>query len=110
KLVIAMSPASSAALTATNSFNVNVMDLLKKNFPNIRFETAMQYANTLAGNVVQMICETIEAQETGMCAFTEKMRAHAIIRETSSFKQKKSQGTWGAIIFQPFAIATMVGV
>ncbi|MGF6604586.1 hypothetical protein P3T23_009342 [Paraburkholderia sp. GAS448] len=32
------------------------------------------------------------------------------MRDTSSFKQKKSQGSWGAVIFQPFAIASMVGV
>jgi hypothetical protein len=38
------------------------------------------------------------------------MRAHAVVKDTSAFKQKKSQGTWGAIIFQPFAIAQMIGV
>lgn len=110
KLVLGMSPASSVALTATNSFNVNVGDLLKKNFPNVRIETAMQYYNTSAGNLVQMICEDVDGQEVGFCGFTEKMRAHAIVRETSSFKQKKSQGSWGAIILLPAAISQMVGV
>jgi hypothetical protein len=109
RLVLAMSPAANVALTATNSFNVNVFDLLKKNFPNIRFETAPQYA-TAAGHVIQLIAEEIENQETGYCAFTEKMRAHAIVKDLSAFKQKKSQGTWGAIIFQPFAFAQMLGV
>lgn len=108
-MVLAMSPVSSVALTATNSFNVNVYDLLRKNFPNITFETAPQYATT-AGNLVQLIAKTVEQQETGYCAFTEKMRAHAIVKDMSSFKQKKSQGTFGAIIFQPFAIAQMIGV
>jgi hypothetical protein len=110
KMVLAMSPASSVALTTTNQYNVNVFDLLKKNFPNIRIETAMQYFQTTAGNLVQLIAEEVDGQETGFCAFTEKMRAHAIIRETSAFHQKKSQGTWGAVILQPFAIAQMVGV
>lgn len=110
QLVLACSPAISVALTTTNSFNVNVFDLLKKNFPNIRFETAMQYENTAAGNLIQLIATTVDGQETGYCAFTEKMRAHAIVRMTSSFLQKKSQGTWGAVILQPFAIAQMVGV
>lgn len=108
-VVVAMSPAVSIALTATNSFNVNVKDLLRKNFPNITFETAPQYATT-AGQLVQMIAKTVENQETGYCAFTEKLRAHAVVKDTSAFKQKKSQGTWGAIIFQPFAIAQMIGV
>lgn len=111
KLVLAMSPNSSVALTATNAtFATNVYDMLKKNFPNIRFETATQYANTTAGNLVQLIAPEVEGQETGFCAFTEKMRAHAIIRNTSSFLQKKSQGSWGAVIRMPFAIAQLVGV
>ena len=114
RMVLAMSPAISVALTTTNQYNVNVHDLIKKNFPNIRIETAMQYGSSYnggtAGNLVQLIAEEIEGQQTGTCAFTEKMRAHPIIRDISSFKQKKSQGSWGAIIWQPFAIASMVGV
>ena len=109
KMTLAMSPQSSVALTATNSFNVNVWDLLKKNFPNIRLVTAPQYA-TAAGQLVQLKADEVDGQETGYCAFTEKMRAHAIVKETSAFKQKKSQGTWGAVIFQPFAITQMIGV
>jgi hypothetical protein len=109
-ITLAMSPASSVALTTTNQYNVNVYDLLKKNFPNIRFETATQYANSTTGNLMQMIVETVEGQKTGYCSFTEKMRAHAIVRGTSSFEQKKSQGTWGSVILQPFAIASMVGI
>ena len=108
-VTLAMSPTSETALTATNSFNVNVNDLLKKNFPNITIKTAPQYATT-AGQLVQMIATSIEGQDTGYMAFTEKMRAHAVVKDTSAFKQKKSQGTWGAIIFQPFAIAQMIGV
>ena len=108
-VTIAMSPEASIALTATNSFNVNVSDQLRKNFPNITFETAPQYA-TAAGQLVQMIAKTVEGQDTGYCAFTEKLRAHAIVKDTSAFKQKKSQGTWGAVIFTPFAIAQMIGV
>lgn len=112
ELVLCMSPASSVAMTATNAtFATNVYDMLKKNFPKIRFETAQQYLNPFgAGNLVQMIAPNVDGQETGFCAFTEKMRAHAIVRKTSSFLQKKSQGTWGTVIRQPFAISQMVGV
>lgn len=110
KMCLAMSPGSSVALTTTNSFNVNVYDLLKKNFPNIRFETAVQYANTSQGNLVQLVVEEVEGQPTGTCAFTEKLRAHRIIPRTSSFVQKKSAGTWGSIIWRPFAIGQLVGV
>jgi hypothetical protein len=118
KLVLSMSPSSAVALTATNSFNVNVYDLLKKNFPNIRFETAVQYGalsssnpqGVAAGNMVQMIVEEVEGMKTGYCAFNEKMRAHKIIPAASSYKQKVTGGTWGAIIRLPAGFAQMVGV
>ena len=118
KLVLAMSPGSEVALTFTNSFNVNVEDLLKKNFPNLRIETAVQYGalstsnpqGVAAGNMIQMIAEDIEGQQTGYCAFNEKMRAHVVVRQMSSFRQKISGGTWGAIIRMPIAFIAMVGV
>lgn len=106
---LCMSPASQKHLTDTNQYNVNVFDLLKKNYPNMTFETAVDY-KTDAGELVQLIAETLEGQETGYCAFTEKLRAHPIILDLSSWKQKKSQGTWGAIIKQPMCIASMIGV
>ncbi|WP_152563237.1 hypothetical protein [Caballeronia zhejiangensis] len=109
-MTLAMAPSSSVALTTTNIYNVNVSDMLKKNFPNLRVETAVQYQNPTGGNLMQLIAEEIEGQKTGFCAFTEKLRAHGIVRDTSSFKQKKSQGTWGTVIFQPFAVASMLGV
>lgn len=117
-MTLAMSPQSEVALTATNAFGVNVGDLLKKNFPNIKIETAVQYGvlnasnpqGISAGSVVQLIVRSVEGQESGYCAFNEKMRTHKIIPAMSSFKQKVTCGTWGAIIRQPFAIAQMLGV
>ena len=43
KMTLALSPVSAGALTATNTFNVNVDDLLKKNFPNLTVKQAVQY-------------------------------------------------------------------
>lgn len=108
KMVLAMSPTLSVALNKTNQYNVNVRDQVLKNFPGIRFETAPEYATT-GGQLVQMIVETLEGQDTATCAFTEKMRAHAIVRDTSSFLQKKSQGTFGCVVFRPFLIASLIG-
>lgn len=109
KMKLCMSPEIEVNLTKTNQYNVNVADLLAKNFPNLTVETAVQYA-TGSGQLVQLIADSIDGQNVGSAAFTEKMRAHAIVRDTSSFKQKKSQGTWGAIIKVPMAIASMIGV
>ena len=36
--------------------------------------------------------------------------AHPIVVGASSFKQKKSQGTWGTVIFRPFLIAQMLAI
>lgn len=110
KMVLALSPTSSVALLTTNQYNVNVNDMLRKNFPNIRVETAPQYISTGAGNLVQLIVEQFDGQEVATCVFTEKLRTHAIIRDLSSYKQKKSQGAAGAVIFRPMAISQMIGV
>lgn len=118
KMTLAMSPQSETALTSTNSFGVNVSDLLKKNFPNLDVKTAMQYGalsttnpqGVAGGELVQLIVGDIEGQKTGYCAFNEKMRAHPIVRNLSSFRQKVSGGTWGAIIRQPMGISQMLGV
>ena len=117
-LVLAMSPAASVALTATNSFNVSVSDLLKKNFPGLKIVTSVQYGALTAqnpqglagGNMLQLIAPAVEGQETGYCAFSEKMREHPIVRGLSSFKQKVTAGTWGAIVRQAFAVSQMLGV
>lgn len=109
KIVLAMSPTTEVAFNKTNQYNVNVHDQVKKNFPNIRIETAPEYA-TVGGQLVQMIVESVEGQQTATTAFTEKMRAHGIVKSLSSYEQKKSQGTWGTVIFRPVLIASMIGV
>jgi hypothetical protein len=108
-MTLAMSPKSQVALTFTTQYNVNVEDILKKNFPNMKVETAPEYS-TVSGELVQLIADEIEGQRTASCAFTEKLRAHPIKVELSSFQQKKSQGTWGTVIFRPFLVAQLLGV
>lgn len=105
-MCLAMSPTNQVNLKKGNQFNESVLSLLKTNFPNIRFETAVEFS-TDAGELVQLIIEELEGQETATCSFTEKMRAHAVVQDTSSWKQKKSQGTSGTIIFRSFLIGQM---
>lgn len=108
-MTLAMSPSAEVALTKTTNFNVNVADLLRKNFPNLVVKTAPEYS-TASGELVQLMLNSVEGQRVASCAFTEKLRAHPIVTEMSAFKQKKSQGTWGTIIYQPLFIAAMLGV
>jgi hypothetical protein len=109
-LKLVMSPSSLTALTATNeTFATNVYDLLKKNWKNLTYVTVPEY-DTDAGEVVQLICTSIMGQATGITATNCKLRSGRIIPSLSSFRQKKVQGTWGAVIYQPFAVAQMIGV
>lgn len=111
ELTLAMSPSVQPYLTTPmqNVYgNATVMQMLKLNFPRMEIKTAVEYATT-AGELVQMIAKQVNGQKVGFCAFTEKMRAHAIVRKTSSTHQKKSAGTWGAIIKVPAGIAGLLG-
>ena len=118
KLVLALSPSSAVALTFTNSFNVNVRDLLTKNFSKLRIVTVPQYGvqtttnsqGIAAGNLVQLIAENVEGQDAGFCAFTIKLRSFPIVRGLSNFRQKQTSGTWGTVIRMPVAFSQMLGV
>lgn len=115
---LCMSPKSNVAMTITNSFGLTPTDMLKKAFPNVSIETAIQYGvqstqnpqGNAAGELLQAIAGTVEGQATGYCSFNEKLRTFQPVRGLSSWQQKFAQGTWGAIIKQPFAIAQMLGI
>ena len=116
-ITLAMSPATSVNLlklavvggSTTTGISTNVIDLLKKAFPNMTIKTAVQYA-TGSGQLVQMIANSVAGQKVVEAAYSEKLRAHRIVQETSSFHQKLSQGGYGAIIYKPIGIAQMLGV
>jgi hypothetical protein len=118
KFVLALSPAREGALTATNSFNVNVAALLKNNFPNLEVKNAIQYGalsaqnpqGSAVGEIMQLWAPEAAGQDSGYCSFNAKLRAGPVVRELSAYKQKLSQGTSGFILRQPFAMATMAGI
>jgi hypothetical protein len=116
--VLALSPTSEFAITATNSFDVNVTDLLKKNIPNLKIVSAMQYQvasainpqGVVGGNFAQLICTDVRGQKTGYVAYNLKMRTGRLVADMSSYKQKLVGGTLGAVLRQPFSIASMLGI
>ena len=109
-MTLAMSPLIEAELLKSAMYtNISVADWLKKSFPNMTVKTAVEY-NTGSGQLIQLIVDKVNGQDTGYCAFNEKMRAHAIVIKESSFSQKKTSGTWGAIARFPVGIASMLGV
>lgn len=105
----AISPNKQKALMKTNIYKVQVRTLVKESFPNLEFVVAPEYSSK-AGEIAQLVLDNIEGQSVGGCYFSDKLRSHAVIQQSSSYKQKKSAGTWGAVISQPTGIITMVGV
>jgi hypothetical protein len=104
-----MSPQQAVTLDFITQYNTRtVRDILKTNFPNLRIETAVEY-QTSSGQLVQLIATEIEGIRTATCAFSEKMRAHQLVLDSSSWRQKRSQGGYGTVIFRNFAIASMIG-
>jgi hypothetical protein len=118
EMTLGVPPDALVAMTATNTFGVNVKGLLKENFPNLRVVSAVQYGGQSstnpvgnpAGNLIQLIVGDIAGQKTGYCAFNEKLRAHPIIRAMSSWKKKMTGGSWGAVVRMPMGISQMVGI
>lgn len=111
KLKLILSPQSSVGLTIANGTvtTVTAWDLITKAFPNISYETVPEYA-TAGGQKIQMVLEEYEGQRTWDPSFTEKMRAHPVVLDLSAFKQKKSAGTWGTVIYRPSFVSSMLGI
>lgn len=118
-MTLAMSPQSEIAMTFANSFGVSVADLLKKGYPALEVKTAPQYGQqtttnpqgySTAGNFVQLIAKSLMRQTVVYCAYNEKLRAHKIVPELSSFKQKQTSGSWGAPLRTPAGVSSMLGI
>jgi hypothetical protein len=107
KLVFPNSVAS--AFSAVNQFGITVREFISKTFPNVEYVTDPRYA-TVSGNVVQLIAESFNGAKTGRCAFNEKMRDHLVVRDLSSYKQKRTAGTFGFVLKYPLGVAQMLGV
>ena len=104
-----LSPQNAINLNKTNQYNVNVFDQVKKNFPGIQLVTVPEFSTAGAGGteLVQLIPGPVEGQRVMECAFTEKMRAHAMVTLDSSWRQKKSSGTWGCVTYYPAFVAQL---
>lgn len=107
-MTLALSSYTDSALDKTNQYGLSARDQMAKHFPNLTVKTAPQYS-TSAGELVQLICNEVEGKKTAETAFNAKMRAHAVVVGHSSWSQKKSQGSFGTIIYKPFAISQLLG-
>lgn len=106
-MTLLLSPENEVNLLKTNQYNVNVVDQLMKNFPGLKIETAPEMS-TAAGEFVYLIVDEFEGVRTIEPTFTEKMRVHPMVLGLSSWQQKRSQGTVGAIIYRPMMVASLL--
>lgn len=100
-------------LANTNQYGLTAMEMIKKVFPNLRTQQAPEYGSPINAPTTftcQLIVDDVQGQKTVDCSFNEKMRAHRIVADVSSWRQKKTQGTWGTIIYFPAGIVSMSGV
>lgn len=109
ELSIALPPGSEQFLLNSSLYNEPAISLVRKAFSKITYTLIPEYATT-GGNVLQMMVREYAGQKTVDCAFTEKMRAHPLIVESSAWHQKRSAGTAGAIYYQPMMTASMIGI
>jgi hypothetical protein len=96
-------------LTKQNAYGQVLRDRLRLAYPNMTIETIPEFA-TSGGNLVQMIPVDLEGQPTGELGYAERLRAHGVVRHSSSFSEKKSGHNWGAILYRPVLIVQMLGV
>ncbi len=117
RMTLSLSPTKSVYLrnvatvgsTTPTGIYSTARQLISDNFPNIRVVNAVQYT-TGSGELMQLKVDELEGVRVAEPAYSEKMRAHRIVQETSSFNQKFSQGTWGTVIRRPLGIAQMLGI
>lgn len=105
----AMPPSVAGDINNVNSYGLSAAKLLKDAFPKIEIVTVPEY-DTASGRLLQLWAPRIDGQETATCSFTEKLRAHAVERYSSYYRQKKSAGSWGAVIFRPLGVTQTLGV
>ncbi|MDC9591520.1 DUF2184 domain-containing protein [Xenorhabdus sp. XENO-10] len=109
ELILAISPTLRVQLGDATDFNVSVMKMLTTYFSNLKLVSLPQLGGP-SGETIQLIAPKVAGMETGLLGFGEKMRAGRIVPELSSFSQKFTATTYGAVIRIPAAIAQMTGM
>lgn len=109
-LKLCLSPGMAVKLGAATDFNVSVKDMIMKYFPNLTIITVPELASTSAGETVMMLAEEVNGTPVGYIGFGEKIMAGRIVPDMSSFRQKYVGTTYGGVVLQPYAIASMTGV
>lgn len=109
-LKLCLSPEMAVMLSKATDFNVSVKDMLEKYFAKIDIVSLPELHSATAGETVFLIAPEVFGQRSGVLAFGEKIRAGRIVPRLSSFSQKFTGSTYGGVVLQPFAFASMTGM
>lgn len=110
EFALAVSPAASVELGKATDYNISVWDMIKKYAPNCEMVTLPELASDTSGDSVMLIAKRVNGNPTGELGYSDRMRAMRIVPQSSYFEQKFAFGTYGALVYYPFAIAKMTGV
>lgn len=108
-MVFATAPSVIANMDRTNLYGLSARTKLRETYPNIEFVAVPEY-DTAAGRLGQLWVKELEGLPTAELGFTEKMRAHSVEQYSTYTRQKKSAGTFGAVIYRPFAVTQTLGL
>lgn len=109
-LKLAVSPAMSVALGTTNTYGKTVLDMLNRYFSNLEVVTIPELGNLEAGDTIVMVAPEVNGLPTAELPFGLKMQAGRVIPDLSSFRQKFVASTYGGLVYQPFAFASITGM
>ncbi len=107
-LVLCVPPELNVYLGKATDFNISVKDMLEKYFSNLSFVTLPELAAE-SGNNIMLIARKVNGAPTAQLGYSEKMRAFPLIPAASSWEQKFAFGSYGCILYRPFAVAVMTG-
>lgn len=110
KLKLALAPDMNVMLGVTNTYGVTVMEMLNKYFTDLEVVIIPELASMTGGNTIVMVAPEVNGQPTAELPFGEKMRALRLVPDMSSFRQKFVASTYGGIVYQPFAFASITGM
>ena len=105
-----------AQLIKQNSLGTEtVIGMIKRSLPNLEVVVSPEYdddasADSGVQRMAQLIAVEVEGIPTGELGFSEKLSAGRVVPYMSHLAQKFMAGTYGAIIYRPVFVTTMLGV
>lgn len=108
RLVMALAPSALNDINRTNNFGLSAGAKIKQTYPLIEYVAVPEF-DTAAGRLVQLWATEINGQPVGEVAYSEKYRSHRIELYSTTARQKHSAGSFGAIIYLPYAVTQLLG-